>query len=305
MKPVVLTITDIVNIIKGRRLNNNDSRIAFTGETGEGKSTVAGKILFRFDDFDAWKYQVYTRDDVISLLKSQKAGFCWDDESIESSFNLEFQNKNQQELTKILTKYRSNLNTYFSVLPEFFTLNKNIRDLFFMHIHVISRGVAVVHMKNKWALYTKDKWDSQENAKIERSWVKMRMKNPNFKPLFHKLSTFRGYLFFNDLTPKQRKLVEEIKEVKRAKSDDDSSNESEKPLIEKLYDMLIEGKLNKESLQTICIMEQKKYSSVTITLNRMLKDAGEKKTVKNFFELSFDKKEQESTEQTKNLVPEF
>ena len=305
MKPLILTINDIVEIIKGRQANGNDSRIAVTGETNSGKSTAIAKILFRFDNFQPWKHQVYNRTDVIDLLTSQEGGICWDDEAINSSYSRSFQSSDQHELIRILTAYRSNRNAYFSTLPEFFTLDKHIRDLFYMHIHVIAHGFAVIHMKNVWALYSKDKWDSTENEKIERKWVAMRIKNPMFKPPFHKLSTFRAYLFFNDLTPNQRKLIEEVKKKKRADSFESKNQSKELPFIDKVYKMLLDGKLNKEGLQTICQMEDKKYSSINITLNRMLNDDNESRTVKDFFRLSVDKKDEDATREMENLVPDI
>lgn len=286
MKPITWTIKNIIEILVGRQENEFDGNIAVSGQRGDGKSTLIYKIFCRFKGFNPWKHMVYNRPDIMHLLKSQEYGLCWDDEAINSGYKRNFQEKAQQELIKILTAYRDNYNIYASAIPNFFSLDKDLRDLYFIHLHVIERGVAVIHMPLQGRLYSQDRWDAKYNAKIEDSWSKKMHKDPNFKPPYHRLSTFRGYLFFSDVTAKQKKLYKTIKKEKRQKAfltDEEKIKNNEITFVDKLYKTLMDGKLTSEGLMQACFVQGEKHSSINTTLNRMLKDSGEQKTVRDFF----------------------
>ena len=309
MKPVIWTTKDIVEIMKDRQTNEFDSNVAVSGERGNGKSTVINKIFYRFKKFDPWKHQVYNREDVINLLKFQMYSLCWDDEAINSGYKRDFQNKGQQELIKIITAYRDNFNAFASAIPNFFSLDKDLRDLYFIHLHVIERGIAVFHMPLQGRLYSQDKWDSKYNAKIEDSWSKRMQKDPDFKPPYHKLTTFRGYLFFNDVTDKQKELYKEIKRTKRSESfltNGELNQSKEVSILEKLYTLMIERKLTSEGIRQTCLLEGKKYSSINASLNRMLKDNGINKTVKDFLQQQDNKLFHNKIEgEISKLIPSF
>jgi len=309
MKPVTWTIKEIVKIITDRQANEFDGNMAVSGDRGNGKSTLINKIYYRFKGFEPWKHQVYNREDVISLLKYQQYGLCWDDEAINSGYKRNFQDKGQQELIKILTAYRDNYNVFASAIPNFFSLDKDLRDLYFIHLHVIERGIAVVHMPLQGRLYSQDRWDAKYNAKVESLWSKRMFKDPNFRPPFHKLTTFRGYLFFGDVTDKQKELYKRIKRTKRNESfltEEEKNGNKEIPFLNKLYSLLIEGKLTKDGIMQMSLIESKKYSSVISSLNRMLKDNGETKTVKDFIQHQ-DNKDFHSNIQHEinNILPSF
>ena len=154
MKPITWRIKDIIEITDNRQKNEFDSNLAVSGDRGNGKSTLILKALLRKKGFNPWKHQVYNREDVINLLKTQKFGICWDDEAINSGYKRNFQDKGQQELIKILTAFRDNYNFFASAIPNFFSLDKNLSELYFIHLHIIERGIAVVHMPLQGRLYS-------------------------------------------------------------------------------------------------------------------------------------------------------
>lgn len=309
MKAIIWTIKDVVEILKARQENEFDGNFAVSGDRGNGKSTLINKVFFRFKGFNPWKHQVYNGSDVISLLKSQTYGLCWDDEAINSGYKRNWQNKTQQELIKILTAYRDNYNVYASAIPNFFSLDKDLRDLYFIHLHIIERGIAVVHMPLQGRLYSQDRWDAKHNAKVEEGWSKRMAKDNSFRPAYHKLSTFRGYLFFKDVTPKQKELYKTIKREKRADAfltDEEKAKNKEVSFIDKIYKLLVEGKLTSEGIMQMCLMEDKKYSSISSSLNRMLKDTGESKTVKDFLQQPSNKGfHNKIQEQITTLLPDI
>lgn len=318
------TIKDIYEISLRRKINKFDSNIAVSGDRGNGKSTFINKLFLRskgqvivnsqrekikLTKFNPWDHQVYSRPDVIKLLKSQYYGLCWDDEAINSGYKRNFQSKGQQELIKILTAYRDNYNTYASAIPNFFNLDKDLRDLYFIHVHILERGLGVLHMPIQGRLYSQDRWDAKYNSKIEETWSKKMMKDPDFIPPYHKLSTFRGYVYFGDLTPKQREIYEKVKKIKRSKSfqtEEEKNASEELSFMDKVYNQLISRKLTRDGLIQICLMEDKKYSTVNSVLNRMLRDKGEDGTVMDFLRQSSNKEVHSNvSSQINEIIPSF
>lgn len=302
---VIFSVTDIVKILKQRQDNEFDANFAVAGDRGDGKSTLTNKIFYKIGKFNPWKHQVYNQDDVIKLLTTQHKGKCFDDEAINSGYKRNFQDKGQQKLIKILTNYRDNFNIYGSALPNFFSLDKDLRDLIFMLLHVIERGVAVVHLPLQGRMYSQDRWDAKNNAKIEQSWNNKVKNNMNFKIPYHKLSTFAGYLYFTDITEKQKALYKEVKRVKRAEEFQDEPQTKEQSWLENVYTQLVARKLDKDFLMRLCLLENKKFSNVTASLNTMLKDRGIKDTVSFYLSPEKPNLNINHTDQIKDLVPDL
>jgi hypothetical protein len=84
------------------------------------------------------------------------------------------------------------------------------------------------------------------------------------------------------MTPKQERRYIKIKNRKRALSLEVEGVEVILDFNQKVYNALIDGKVTQEALQQMCLIEGKKYSSVTTMLNIMLRDNGIGKTVKDF-----------------------
>lgn len=305
MKAIIWSINDITEILKKRIANQFDGNFLVSGDRGNGKSTLTSKIFYRLGHFNPYKHQVYNREEVIKLLKTQHKGKCFDDEAVNSGYKRDFQNKGQQELIKIITAYRDNFNVYGSAIPNFFSLDKDLRDLVFLHLHVIERGIAVVHMPLPNLLYSQDRWDTKNNARKEQAWTEKIKKDPTFKPKFHQLSTFRGYLYFNDLTEKQKKLYLEVKHNKRALAFDNTEDEKEQSFIDKIYSFLLSGKLSKEGLLQMCLMEGVKYSNVQRTLAQMLRDSGDNKTPKDYLISEKESQNTKNLDSIKSLVPQI
>lgn len=266
------SLKDLVGLIKLRQQNKFDANIVVSGDRGNGKSTCIAKLMYLTKIYNPKKHQVYAREEVIKLLALQKYGLCFDDEAINSGYKRDFQSKGQQELIKIVTAYRDNFNVYASAIPNFFNLDKDLRDLVFIHIHVIERGLGVLHMPIQGRLYSADKWDTKNNARLEDKWNKQKSTNPDYKIPYHKLSTFRGYVYFEDLTIKQRELYEQIKTEKRAKSFDKYIDKPiEQDFFEKAIKLILDKKITKDGLIQMCLMDNRDYKHTLQKLARMLK----------------------------------
>ena len=184
------TIGELVEVLRKRQENEYDVNIGVSGKRGDGKSTFLLKMFKRFKGFKQKKHQVYSRDDVTNLLKKQEFSFCWDDEAINSGYKRNFHEKAQQELIKTITAYRDNYNIYASAIPFFYSLDKDLRELLFLHIHIIKRGLAVIFMPLHDSIHQTDPWDTKNNSKKEEKWQLKKAEDPNFKFPYHKISTF-------------------------------------------------------------------------------------------------------------------
>ena len=306
---IIWSIKELVEVLRERQLNKFDADIGVSGKRGDGKSTFIDKLLFRFDGFKPWKHQVYSQGDVIRLLSSQKFSYCWDDEAINSGYKRDFQKSGQKELIKIVSAYRSNFNIYISAIPFFYSLDKDLRDLIFMHVHVIERGLAVIFMQLEDQIHSLDPWDTKNNAKLEEKWQRIKHTKPDFKLPYHKLSTFAGYLYFGDLTAKQRRLYEEIRDVKRQaafQSITENQENREKNFYENVYKLLLERKLSKEGLIQTSLVNGRKYSVVCTQLNIMLTDNGIKETLSHFLaKPGLDPIHSKIKQEINQLVPTF
>lgn len=281
---LIWSIKDLVEIADSRQNNKFDVVIAISGERGNGKSTLAFKFLSRFKVFKPWKHQIYSRKDVMRLLEGMNLGCIFDDEAIRTAYKRKFTDPDQQLLIQMLNMYRDNFNIYVMCIPQFYSLDRDLRDLVKIHIHVIERGLGVIHISNEGNLYSDDCWDVKYNQRIEEKWARTKQKNPNYTPKYNRLTTFKGYIKFGDLTPKQRILYEDIKVTKRkAVYEEEMKSEEEKGgFYDKLLVRLKEGNISKETLQEICLTSGIKYSAVTAMLNIKLTDEGTKETLSHF-----------------------
>ncbi len=283
---VIWSIKELVEVLRQRQLNEFDCNLGVSGKRGNGKSTLLFKIFnsFKKQGFNQEKHQVYQQEHVMNLLATQEFGFCWDDEAINSGYKRDFQNSGQKTLIKMVTNYRDNFNIYASALPFFYSLDKDLRELIFCHIHIIERGVAVILLPLEDQIHASDPWDTKTNIKIEQAEMKRIKENPDLPFRYSRLTTFAGYLYFGPMTPKQKRKYKEIKKRKRANNFEGAINqETKEDFNVRVFNLLVEGKLNKDGLIQACLLEGKKYTSVLTDLNRRLKNNGETKTVKDFY----------------------
>lgn len=309
---IIWSIKELVEVLRSRQLNKFDVNVGVSGARGDGKSTLINKVLLRMPGFKQFTHQVYTREDVINLLKEQKFSYCWDDEAINSGYKREFQNKEQHNLIKIITTHRSNYNVYFSAIPNFYSLDRDLRDLIFLHIHILERGLAVLFMPLDGAIFQNDKWDASNNQKIEKRYFENLKKGRKSKPPYHKFSTFVGYLYFGDLTEKQRKKYEEIKEKKRAlafKKEEKEKGQEEQDYYEHLLNMIMKGDINSNGFAQILASNRVNPASIRARLNNMLKARGEMKTLSYFLNENnsqeIEHKKEQARQEIDSLVPDI
>lgn len=156
-------------------------------------------------------------------------------------------------------------------------------------------------------IHSDDPWDVKTNMKIEEQENKRIMRNPDMTFRYNRFTTFAGYLYFGDMTPKQRRIYEEIKKQKRAKNfnlDEDVGVQDD--FYQKLYKQLIQERLTREMVIEMCLMEGKKYSSVSTIINTMLKDRGiSNRTMSSYLKDNKKDNHNKSTDGISELVPDI
>lgn len=309
---IVWSIKEITKILRERQINEFDCNIGVSGRRGNGKSTLLLKIFksFKKEGFKQKKHQAYSQRDVTNLLATQKFGFCWDDEAINSGYKRNFQQAGQKTLVQVITNYRDNFNIYGSALPFFYSLDKDLRELIFMHFHIIERGLAVILLPLEDQIHSQDPWDTANNIKIEQKEYSRMKKDPNAKFRYPKLSTFAGYLYFGPMSKREKEIYLKIKQEKRSRNFEKTgilqAEEEEKTFRQKVFDLMMEGKISKSGLIQACLLAGDKYNNVLGIINKMLKDKGEKRSATDFFvkdEIQTNKSKDMSL--VKNLVPDI
>lgn len=284
MRSQIYQLHDLYEMAKERINNKFDFNIAVSGPRGNGKSTFLFKLFSKFKQFRPRNHLIYKRKDVMKLLEGNKYGVIMDDEAIRTGYKRNFFETDQKLLVQMLNMYRDNFNVYGMAIPNFYSLDKGLRDLIKMHIQIVERGVGVIHIAQS-SLYSDDAWDVNYNKKIEERWGERKKKNPNFKPPYHKLSTFYGYVHFKDLTKAQRRVYENLKAKKRKEMYDDEMNQEvkkEASAYERMLDVILKGGVTKSMLIKLCVMNGLKYNIVVNRLNMMLKDRGIEETLSKF-----------------------
>lgn len=252
----------LVQMLCDRLTNRFDGFVVIEGKRGLGKSTLGFKILraihreMKKRGVDGYKFFpkkhiLYQRKEVLKFLHRRQSS-ALADELITSAFNRDFYNEDQKDLIKMLNMNRDHNNCLISCIPSFKVLDSQIKNLCCMKITVIRRGVAIIHTPNK-TIYSPDIWDERFNEKIERGWLTKNVKNPHYS----KLTTFRKFIRFSKLSPKQEELYQKIKDDKRnilAKDKGlEEMDEKDDPFL-KIYNALINGKIKNTAMLDGMIM---------------------------------------------------
>lgn len=296
-------------------LNKFDCFIAIEGNRGLGKSTLAWHIAkgvsnnfrkiaketggknspyfnhHRFNPAsqiknpDKNKFIVYKRDDVINFYNEWNKTAIGD-EAINVAFNREFWAEDQKNLIKMINMNRDHCDLFIACVPQFQTMDNQIKNLCKIRITVVRRGLAVIQTPNK-TIYNKDKWDSANNERIEREWLK----RGSGMPQYSRLNTFRGVLRFKKLSPKSQSIYDKIKIEERNVIRKDlgvTDGEKKKDPVENLVDTLVRGGIrNSNTLEGFAMSMGVTVDGLRNQIRKKLLKRGMKTSVADYY---WDKK---------------
>lgn len=219
-----------------KKVSSYIKRIA--AEIPEYKKLYEFSLQNQVNNPKKYKYVLYKRDDILNFFNEWNR-IAIGDEAINVCFNREFYAEDQKNLIKLINMNRDHLNLFIMCIPQFQVLDNQIKNLCKIRISVVRRGLAVIQTPNK-IIYGRDKWDSNNNEKIEREWQMSATKRPRYT----RLTTFRGILKFSKLSDKDEALYQSIKNNERniiRKSLGINDNEEEKDIVDEVIDRLNKG----------------------------------------------------------------
>lgn len=295
--------------------NKFDCLIIIEGNRGLGKSTLAWHILKKVSAINKqivkvtggkespyfkqyqfkpvaqtkgkFKSVIYTKDDVINFFdKWHHSALA--DEMINVAFNREFWNEDQKNIIKLMNMNRDHCNLFVACVPQFQTLDNQIKNLAKIRITIARRGLAVIQTPNR-TIYNRDRWDTATNEKIEREWLK----KGSGLPQYSRLNTFRGMLRFPALSKKEQAIYDQIKVEERniIKKDlgvtEENRGQADDP-FEKFMVKVLDGKLrNRSELDGIAFGMGITGDQLMQKLIRELKKSGKPHQVSQYY---WDKK---------------
>lgn len=242
MKVIIWTIKDLAEMIYKRQHNEFDVTVAIDGARGNGKSTLAYKLLTRIGNFNPEKDLLFSRDDVMDAIKNRKFSSIDADEMINSAHNRDFFSGDQKNFIKMMNMYRDNHNILIGSSPFFYDLDSQLRKLIKIRITVVKRGVAILQMA-KSSLYINDPWETDINKKIELSWINRFKRGKLLAPKYQKLTTYAGHIFYTALSPAQEEKYKKLKVEKRNELKLDEG-EKEIPYWVDANERIIKGQIN-------------------------------------------------------------
>lgn len=246
------SMAKMVQMIVAILQNKFDCFIVIEGNRGLGKSTLAIHLArgvsreFKKQGSQDYKFNwrnvlIYTKKETKRFWHKWKSVGIGD-EMINVTFNRDFYNEDQKDIIKMMNMNRDHCNFFVACVPQFQTLDNQVKGLCKIRLTVVRRGVVIIQTPNR-TIYVKDRWDSATNEKIEREWLAKGIKNPHYT----KLTTFRGVMKFPKLREKSEEKYQQVKNDKRnlvAKEEMgiDPDEENVDPYVIAM-EMLVEGKV--------------------------------------------------------------
>lgn len=293
-----ISLTKLCEAIE-KRINNKFDLIIFVeGKRGSGKSTFLYQLAKRLNSRGVIKFNpqihlVYSREDSIKVLARSKKCFLLNDEMINVAYNRDFFNQDQKELLKALNNYRDSCNIFGGCVPKFVDLDRQMQRLCEMRVVIKRRGLAEIHGQIK-GVYIDDPWDTKQNQKKELG----------LKGNYKKSRTFRFYVEFPDLKPKQREFYEKLKHERRNRIFDKGESIEKSPwddFYEKIYDKAKEKNITKEQFEDICRFAGVQIKVARNRLNEWFKDEGIDERLDYFLKASV-KIKKDKQKKTKRII---
>lgn len=288
----------VVDMIARMLLNKFDCIILIDGNRGLGKSTLAFQLAKRVasrmkylrkfyeTNMEVGDYTflpkrdlLYRREGVIEYFNQwRRIGVA--DEMINVTFNRDFYQEDQKNLIKMINMNRDHCNLFIACVPQFATMDNQMKGLTKIRISVIRRGLAIIQTPNQ-SIYSTDKWDTVNNMKIEREWMASNSKNPKYS----RLTTFRGVMKFPDLCDKDREEYERIKIEQRniIAKEEMKIKEEVNPFDELMFKLKNKGIKNSDILNGYADGLGISYQTLRKRISTQLKKEGLPTKINNYY----------------------
>ena len=272
------SMIELADLVKEKIRLRWDIIIFISGLTGTGKSSFGVRFLNHFPAFNMKEHLTFSRAKTIDLIINQKKSLIWNDEMIDAGYRRHFFQPEQITLISTLTKYRNNQNVFVGCIPNFHSLDKELIKLCSLHINIPERGRAILHCPLTGKMFSDDPFDIKLNTFLENKWSEKKLKKPAFKIPHHRYSTYIGEIRFSKLSEKQEGYYEMLKDTKRAEASKEADGNGEQNQETSFYDKIIplikEGKMTEDTLRSLCLFNNKNFTSTKTRINQLLRDKG-------------------------------
>lgn len=208
----VIPLSMIKEMLLKRRANERDNIVLITGQRGEGKTTLAGKILFQFEDFEPYEQVIYSKEALLKQIK-KKDSYILCDEAVVNAAKGNVMSRANKLLHEILTINRSNRNILFMLIPSVEDFDTKILQYCSMWLFVDSRGYAIMFLPENKGIFGKKAWNLDEMKKLYDEFMKENKQKVRMP--YWCFSNFRGSIRFGKLTQQQQKIMDEIKDLRK------------------------------------------------------------------------------------------
>ena len=219
-----IKLREVGHTVKDYLEQKYDFNAAITGDPGCGKSTCCVQVCKEIDDnynFDRNVLFYPKPEDILPAFnRLRPKQVLHIDETTRAIHKHQWYNPVIQQIEANYDTERWQTKATIFCIPRFWNLTENFRnDRVYMWIHVLTRGVASVCIKDK-DKFQFDPWHIHFNKKLRMNrgqylakvadmdiddYIKLEEKNPNFV----------GVLYFPDLTDSERQEYEARKEESR------------------------------------------------------------------------------------------
>lgn len=305
-------------LLLDRIMIQKDNLVLITGKRGDGKTTLALKIILgfanikgheeyyneqvnkfvdedkkknysleSFTSFDMMTHMAFTRKDLQELCKNNTRGFILADEAIVNAARRNAMTKANKILHEVLTINRKNMNTVFFCLPSIEDFDVSILQYVTHWIHIDDRGLGCILLPEAKSIFGRKTWDVD---KMKKTFDKFREDNPTVISVPYWLfDNFRGYIRFKALG---KNIEKSYLDIAHAKKNLDTEEEEVKPKVDKnalpsekvdrinaIADELISGKLiDSADYYSVCAELELTKDKLNREVNKKLLAKGDGRT---------------------------
>lgn len=302
-------------LLLDRIMIKKDNLVLITGKRGDGKTTMALKIIngfsniegleeyynkelnkrkeekkeYKLNNFTPFNLETdmaFTRKGLQDLCKNLTRGFILADEAIVNAARKNTMTKANKLLHEVLTINRKNGNSVFFCLPSIEDFDISMLQYVTHWIHIDDRGLACVLMPEAKSIFGRKTWDVDG---MKKTYDKFKEANPTLTSVPYWLfNNFRGYIRFRALT----RLVEErylklANEKKNAETDIEIKLKDRAPripqekmdILEALTTKLMSGELT-DSAEYYASCENLRFNKARLNkeVNELLAKRGDGRT---------------------------
>jgi hypothetical protein len=263
-----------------RIMIEKDNVVLITGKRGDGKTTLALKLILgyrdmervqrvyneeknrnseeikdyplaEFNPFDMEAHMAFRREQLQNLCKTLKRSFILADEAVVNAGRRNAMTRANKMLHEIITINRKNLNTIFFCIPSIEDFDVSILQYITHWIHVDDRGLGIILLPHGKSIFGRKNWDVDKMKKIYDKFIEDKP-TVNSVP-YWLFDNFRGFVRFRALGVRTEAKYLDIAHREKNKDTDEATQgktiikkkftDEQEKLMSELTDKLMNGKI--------------------------------------------------------------